>query len=92
MHFFVFYMYHFFEMQEKVHNVLFQPRRNLDFGHSMAAVHVQSFWLIKLTIAFLFKLLFQDFPNVPNLFINNKIVHSPQTIAWHYYTVIATVN
>ena len=42
-------------MQEKCHNVLFQTRWNLDFGHYMSAVYVQSFRLIQWTIAFLFK-------------------------------------
>jgi hypothetical protein len=36
-----------FEMQEKGHNVLFQPRRNIQFGHKMAAVYVPSFKLIQ---------------------------------------------
>ena len=36
-----------FEMQEKGHNVLFQPRRNFDFGQLMAAVCAQRFRLIQ---------------------------------------------
>ena len=81
-------------MPEKDHNVLFQPRCNLDFGHYMVAVYVQSFRLIQLTIAFLFKMLYQDCPNVPNWFNTFKFmtVHSPQTIAWYSFTVIATVK
>jgi hypothetical protein len=58
-------------MQEKGHDVLFQPRRNLDF-----AVYVQSFRLIQWNIAFLFKILYQDCPNVPNWFINNVALSS----------------
>ena len=68
---FVFFLYHhLWNAREKGHNVLFQPRCNLDFGHWMAVVYVQSFRLIKWTIAFLFKMLYQDCPNVPNWFIN----------------------
>jgi hypothetical protein len=45
--FFVFVCTIIFEMQEKGHNVLFQHTHNLDFGHLMAAVYVQSFRLIQ---------------------------------------------
>ena len=30
---FLYFFCNIFEMEEKGHNVLFQPRRNLDFGH-----------------------------------------------------------
>ena len=36
-----------FEMQEKGHIVLIQPRYNLDIGHQMAAVYRQRFRLIQ---------------------------------------------
>ena len=36
----------------------------------MAALYVQSFRAIQWTIAYLFKMLYQDCPNVPNWFID----------------------
>ena len=58
-------------MQEKGHDVLFQPRCNLYIVHKMAAVYVQSFTLIQWIVVFLFQILYQDGPNMPNLFIIN---------------------
>ena len=47
----------------------------------MTSVYVQIFSVIQWTIAFLFKILNQDCPNVPNLFIHR-----------YYFTEIAAVN
>ena len=51
----------------------------------MASVFVQSLRLIQWTIGFLYKILYQDCPNVPNLFIKNKLLftmtaYSSQTL------------
>jgi hypothetical protein len=41
-------------------------------------------------------MVYQDCQNVPNWFIttfsSSLLLHSPQTIVWCYFTVIATVN
>jgi hypothetical protein len=58
-----------FEMQARDHNVLFQPRRQLTFW-PLDGSSVHLFRLIKLTIAYLFKMLYQDWPNVLNWFIS----------------------